>query len=65
MKTLVIALVITVIPAVLATQASAFGDGGTPICSYERKIAMAAGRAGDQDIADDLWLAYWDCLNGK
>ena len=40
------------------------GEGG-PICTYERSQAMAAGRAGDRELADLLWQVYWDYLHDR
>ncbi len=46
-----------------STPANAMNGG--PICNYQRKQAMKAGRAGNKQLADKLWLEYRACTRGK
>ncbi|MGI9483229.1 MAG: hypothetical protein ACR2OR_12840 [Hyphomicrobiales bacterium] len=47
------------------TLSAGVADRGGPICTYERRQAMAAGRAGNKKLADKLWLEYRNCTRGR
>ena len=58
-------LLSVVVAGYFSTLVNAKADRGGPICTYERRQAMAAGRAGNKKLADKLWLEYRNCTRGR